>query len=368
MIVDLIIRKHLNRKFALSILILATMYSATEYRMLYSTFIEKIFISHRTAFHYWSDSINVAASLRTALNIMLHSHYHAGSLETHIILLAAIMAWGIIIVRRRQYITGTFLFVSFVILFICLIAGFTDTIYALLAGKIPMLKSFYIARFYFLLPTAWMILFAMSLKQLSEINVLKGFVIFALMYQLLCIGYSDNEYKNNVKLLLGKTINEPTYSQFMSESLFAEVGSFINKPKSDYRVVCIGFHPSIAQFNGFYTLDSYQVIYDLDYKIRFRHIIDRELHKNEKLMEYFDGWGSRCYIFANELGQKYLYGKESRTSINNLELNTYYLKAMGASYIFSSVKINNCTDNHLALEAKFTDKDAWWDIYLYRIL
>jgi hypothetical protein len=179
---------------------------------------------------------------------------------------------------------------------------------------------------------------------------------------------SDAEYKNNLKLLLGRTIDEPTYRQFFAQALFSQIESYINKPNDAYRVVSIGLHPSIAQFNGYYTLDSYQVNYDLDYKNSFRRIIAPELDKNDELKGYFDDWGNRCYIFVDELGKGKLFGKNENIKIRKLDLNTQALKEMGGEYIFSSVAIENYQENHLTFESRFTNDDSFWDIYLYRVI
>ena len=69
-------------------------------------------------------------------------------------------------------------------------------------------------------------------------------------------------------------------------------------PVEDYRVASIGIHPAIAQYNGFYTLDTYNNFYPLSYKHEFRKIIEKELEKNKKIRNYFDAWGGRCYFFT----------------------------------------------------------------------
>ena len=104
-------------------------------------------------------------------------------------------------------------------------------------------------------------------------------------------------------------------------------------------------HPTIAQYNGFYTLDSYQNLYSLEYKNKFREIIADELEKNHRMKNYFDAWGSRCYVFVAELfgkGKCYLNCSKYETdSIDHFEIDTKALSALGGKYIFSAVPINN---------------------------
>ena len=133
-------------------------------------------------------------------------------------------------------------------------------------------------------------------------------------------------------------------------------------------MVSIGLHPAISQYNGFYTLDTYNNYYPLSYKHQFRKIIEKELDKNAQLKRYFDQWGGRCYIFVDELGKKYDYRKNSTKTIKNLELNTEVLKEMGGQYIISSVPIINADENNLDLLDVFDHKDSAWKIYLYQIM
>ena len=165
-----------------------------------------------------------------------------------------------------------------------------------------------------------------------------------------------NEYrKNNI-----------TYSQFYSENLFENIEKFIDKDQKNYKVVSVGIHPSIAVYNGFYSLDGYSVLYDLKYKNQFREIIAQELEKSEILRRYFDEWGSRAYIFSDEIGQNYLRKKNDVYPIN-INLNTSKLYEMGGRYIFSSYKIKNYVENNLQMLKIFSDNKSVWKIYLYEV-
>ncbi len=128
-------------------------------------------------------------------------------------------------------------------------------------------------------------------------------------------------------------------------------------------------HPSVAQYNGFYTLDSYQNNYRLEYKHEFRNIIASELDKNEELRIYFDYWGSRCNVFSSELRKTYdlMCAKEYNAYVNNLSIDTEALRKMGGEYILSAVIIGNYKELNLKFLKKFSDKNSMWDIYLYKL-
>jgi len=150
--------------------------------------------------------------------------------------------------------------------------------------------------------------------------------------------------------------------------LSSEIKNHIGLPQEEYRVASIGIHPAIAQYNGFFTLDTYNNFYPLSYKYEFRKIIEKELEKNKKIRTYFDEWGGRCYIFTNELGKHYMFKKNSKKSLKNLELNILQFKNMGGRYIFSAVPIDNAAENGLTLEEVFHSDKSAWKIHLYRAI
>ena len=129
-----------------------------------------------------------------------------------------------------------------------------------------------------------------------------------------------------------------------------------------------GFHPAIAQYNGFYTLDSYNNFYPLSYKHEFRKIIEKELEKNKTIRTYFDEWGGRCYLFTDELGKHYMFKKTSKKKLNDVQFNLEPFKEMGGHISFSAVPIVNAKDNHLVLERVFSSKESIWKIYLYKVM
>jgi len=219
-----------------------------------------------------------------------------------------------------------------------------------------------------LLPLFWMLLFALSLKEFKRRNWRFPIVWCLVGLQALAILKVNTEFINSAKLLVGRQVFEPSFNRFFDEDLFAQIDKFIGRPKDSYRVVTLGIHPSVLEFDGFYTLDSYQNNYPLSYKLRFRPIIAKELDKDAALREYFDGWGNRCYIFTGELGLNSLcYGKWHRV-VHNLQLDTTQLRAMGGEYVISAVEIENGAQHGLRLEKEFFTPDSFWHIYLYYVL
>ncbi len=148
-----------------------------------------------------------------------------------------------------------------------------------------------------------------------------------------------------------------TYKGYYQEELFAAMGDSIGRPKSGYRMAAVGLHPAVLQYNGFYTIDGYLTSYPLEYKHRFRKIIEKELMKDNDIRMFFDQWGSRCYLWSAELWQ-------GKTEIDSLELNTAQMKEMGCSYIVSSVRIKNNMPGMVLLHSfKSRVNDLQVDLY-----
>ena len=98
----------------------------------------------------------------------------------------------------------------------------------------------------------------------------------------------------------------------------------------------IGIHPAISQYNGFYTLDTYNNFYPLSYKHQFRKIIEKELAKNKTIRNYFDQWGGRVISLQHNLENDYMIKKDSKRHLKNLQLNTEVFKEMGGQLYFFS--------------------------------
>ena len=94
---------------------------------------------------------------------------------------------------------------------------------------------------------------------------------------------------------------------------------------------------------GIKVIDGYHSIYPLNYKIKFRKIIEKELENNNSLKKYYDNWGSRVYAFY--------------TDKNNILLNFQYAKMLGADYVISKFPKERIvvTNDHLMKLAQISD-------------
>ena len=101
----------------------------------------------------------------------------------------------------------------------------------------------------------------------------------------------------------GIPVVDDKWSNGFCQEEFERIDRYIGKEKSTYKVVSVGIHPSVALYNGFYTLDGYSNNYDVEYKHEFGNIINKELEKKSEINSYFWGWGNRCYAFSADIGK-----------------------------------------------------------------
>ncbi|WGW00528.1 DUF6044 family protein [Vibrio sp. YMD68] len=329
-----LLHKRLPYFFILGLVLLSLSYIYVNYQLISYTLSENSIPSHRESFDLWYLSKPFSGSLELAFSMFTEGQYHAASKHLPI-LVFSVVALCLNARRQSPYKKSIGLLLGICAL-ISLIYGlwyWNGIIF--LKESFSILSSFNFSRFHFLTPMIWFAIFAMSLALLPK-GRLFVFVITVCLGGQLAYQFwgGKNEIKINAKLaiyeLLGRDVLHSSFNYTFEEDLYETVQEKIGRPQSDYRVVSIGFDPAVSQFNGFYTLDGYFVIYPLDYKNDFRRIISDELEVTPNLKEYYDKWGSRFYIFTRPPQNGKLY---------NLDLNFHELKKMGGEYIFSAYEI-----------------------------
>jgi hypothetical protein len=355
---DVVVTKRWNLRFISAVIYMTLIYLLVEYRLVFSFLFSKEPNSRDEYFHA---ELPLWRVIRLTFKNYLLGHTHVMTIHSLFILPVLFFAFYLIVKNRRWAEERTFVFLFF--LNFALSAWYAFWFYE---GWLPLTKKFHFldtfnfARYHFLRPLVIYVSFAIALKILwQQSKSWKPAVHFLIFCQVLLLFAFNDEiiYRN-----------KPSVKEFYSESLFQEIREYINRPVEEYRVASIGLHPAIAQYNGFYTLDTYNNFYPLKYKHEFRKIIDKELSKNKKIRKYFDKWGGRCYFFTAELGKRYMFKKHSKTEIKHLDLNLEPFKKMGGEYLFSSVPIVNAAENGLKLEKIFVSKSSPWKIYLYKVI
>ena len=188
------------------------------------------------------------------------------------------------------------------------------------------------------------------------------FLIFSIILIKL-LSYFKNFYipKFLFIILLFFQINSsivPTYKKFvLSEENYRNIYTFkeyylyddykkIKSIVSNKKTMTIGYDPMIAVMNKIYVIDGYHNVYPLDYKFKFRKIIEKELQKEAQYKKYYDNWGNRVYAFVSDK--------------NEIDLNFKEAQSLGAKYIISKYEITN-------LNLKLISDEFKNQIYLYEL-
>ena len=229
-----------------------------------------------------------------------------------------------------------------------------------LRTRFASLAAVNLSRWYFFFPFVFYGLLFVSLKRLARTNTKTKVLAFTLLsLQLACnLGHAD-------------WIAQPdsqSYARFVSRPLFDQAEQAIGKNRKDFKIACLGFFPSIAHLNNYATVGGYWVLYPLEYKKKFREVIQPELDRSENLRSYFDGWGSRCYLMSAELGKDfYITKSDNVTQIQDLRIDTQALANLGADYLFSAVKVLNASELGLTTIAELQDERAAINLFIYQI-
>lgn len=343
------------------IMLLIVIYLFSSLSIIYNFFFPSDTISHRVEFLH---SNNVSNDLVEVLCFIFFSQYHAGSFL--VVVLMAIIVPLFYKYRKKDYSLKCYAYSYLFITLGIFIGEFLRYI------PLQIFTSFQFDRFYFLYPSLCFIIFAKAISLInSNYKYYRITIISLCLLSLSSVLLCDIEFRNNTKRLLGISVsNKPSFSQFYDKELFDNIKKDLSINNSNQcKVVCLGFFPSVAEYNKFYTLDSYVFSYSLDYKHKFRKVIEKELDKNETLKTYFDNWGSRCYVFSSELdklGNRYLCSKKDNIFVEHLDINTNILRELGCDYILSAVTIQNYKELNLQYLNSYTTDNSYWEIRVYK--
>ncbi len=369
--IDWVRSRRLNKNFLIAIVFLISVYIALQYQLVDSILGSHLgshaWVSHRITWNRWND-FSISSDIRRTFRGLFTPPFHTGSFSPIPAMVAVAAALVLLFMRKRR--AGLLDVLAIAIGLICLEFGFWSYLFRWFGWILKNSQEFNGSRFFFLLPLLWMLVFALSLKELTRVKWGLAFTWCLIAIQAVAILEFNTEYKHTANILIGneKHVYEPSFDRFFAQDLFTEIDRYIGRPKQSYRVVSLGMYASISEFNGFYTLDGYLNNYSLAYKQEFRKIISKELDKSAYLKDFFDGWGNRCYIFSSEIGGNSWAAAQDHVVVHNLELDTSQLRAMGGEYVISAARIENSAQNGLRLEKEFYSPTSFWHIYLYYVL
>lgn len=338
----------------LSVMLLGYSYSVIP--MLADSFFSESYISHRVEFinHY-----SVWVDLQSWFKILMESQYHSG---TFLALPLLVLAFSVFFIERKNDHTIKYYVLLFVAIVLLMLLG---RLYHHLPLKSTM--SFQFDRFYFLYPVVCFMMLAKAIYISRKRNVV---LVTSLFLFFISFSLYNKSFRKNVGIIANINNHKlPSYRQFYDTNLFDTIKKDIDGKYKPYecKVVSFGLFPAVAEYNGFYTLDSYVSSYSLDYKHKFRRVIEKELDKNSILRAYFDDWGSRCYLFSSEIGTDLLIPKWKDKHIKKLDIDTNALKSLGCEYVISAVDISNYRELNLQYVRSYTTNHSFYKIRVYKI-
>lgn len=370
------VRHRLTKLPVLGFLWLLAIYLAVNYRLFLELLLGKSsYVSHR------EEQLSGASPFwHTVWDIFVNGGQHASSLHKFLILpILAMLAAGAFLYRRmekkarQQYIAAAaWLAVLIGIAFFCGICR-SEPIVDFRNACSGFLHYFQPDRVYWLYPAGWYLEFVLCAsflwKVLKGAEVLKGVVLLAVLLPTLQeIKVNSYFYMNVNQINNGSGITGYiSWESWYAEDLMTELEQAIGRKMSTYRIAHLGMSPAPALMHGFYTVDGYSNNYPLEYKHRFRRVMERELAKSPETAVYFDTWGSRCYLFNGESGTAYMIGKDRQFVYRDLELNMQALKDLSCEYLFSCGEILNAGEMGLVLMGYFETEVSYWGVWLYKI-
>lgn len=357
-LIDWVRTKRFNSPFFLAIAGMTTVFLLKNYTLLYSMFIDSGFVSHRDEMDLGHK--NFLETIELFWKNFMESHTHALDLHDAIIFPTIVVAFFIAVYFKRNIKLLVSMFLLNVVFSLIYAFWYWEGM-RFLKDNISLFNTFNFGRIHLLRPLLWYMMFAIALWILWKSFRFGKVVVIVLIVLQGALLFQETEEMKYAEF------NTPTFKEFYATDLFNDIDDYIGKDKQDYRVVSIAMHPTIAQYNGFYTLDTYNNSFSLRYKHEFRKIIAPELEKNKKLKSYFDTWGGRLYMYVGQLGKEYVFSKNSTRIIQDLDINTKQLKKMGGEYVLSALPIENYKETGLTFEKSFEHADTRWRIYLYRV-
>ena len=147
-----------------------------------------------------------------------------------------------------------------------------------------------------------------------------------------------------------------TYNEFFSQKLFNKIKDSLGK--DNYKIVNLGINPSVAQFNGFHTLDGYLVNYPISLARKFNKINKSSIKRNG------------LFLLSEELSKEcgiYCYKSNSPFEIDNFNINVEELKKAKVKYLFSATNISEFRDYGLEFHGEFEDKDSPYKVIVYSL-
>lgn len=391
----LCLNNKINLNFCFKILLIyISSLLITDLHMIFTIFFSD-FISHRSSMLTKPDFIyNLKQSIQVPFLEITFENLRPSLMK---LLLSLTMLAGILLTIIQKNKSGLLL-ILFVIIITLLRSIFgSDFFYYLFTDFLTPLKGLNFMRIDKIIPISMSLIVMLALKNCNKI-------FFKFSYILLICGgifiqqitpilsYFLHDLEENIKMIkkndliisrkeknifeFSKIIfsrenfnenknNSSRAKFFWDEYYHFKEYKIIKKIVGDKRVMSVGIDPLVAVMNDIKVIDGYHTLYSINYKKKFRKIIEDEIKINSWLVDYYDNWGNRVYAFYNHQ--------------NNILINFKEAKKIGASYIISGFKIDNINlqlIKKIHSESIYIHDTSWMcylclksdGLYLYKII
>ena len=373
-LLDWMVEKKPKWQMLLAIIFLSVGYIFTEWRLFYTMLFSGEATIRETFFQ--SSNVNILKVVKESLDVLIYGQYHCGSLHTYIVLPVCFFYTIFLNVSYGKNCAWKSIFTDKYNWLIAWI-GFNTIVYGLdqfpvfhkmISHLFPPLSGFQFARTVWFSPLLWYLAFMIALCRMKKKVWLKyGLCMLATIILCLKPEIYNPIYRNIVacvyETIKGREYTGISYEEFYSENLFKQIKEEIGYQEE--WSIAFGMHPAILEYNGIATLDGYLSYYSLDYKKRFRALIEPELEIDEVNKNYFDNWGGRAYIFSNEIS--YGVQREMEKDSAMLLIDPVVFQELGGRYVFSRVEIVNISDLGLKEVGRYEKENSPYKIYVYEV-
>lgn len=397
---DILTHKTLNKPFFYALFLMGIMFLLSEYRLVQTMFSDSTFLSHRIEFEIFFQSTLLDALTEGQVFFLIGHHQHLIDLQLPFIIPIIIIGmflslstkkfsknesmviWILIIISFSIDIWSSLLvhlytlpLLTIYTLIIFLLTNYSRAIPLLLLLQIvfsmiilltscqcieriidylPILKMLNITRITFIQPFIWGILITLSLPiYIKRLKYGLPFILVLAIAQI-TISFNANAYSTTYKK------GYASFSEYYAENIFNNIKETL--PLDNTHTVSFGLVPAVALYNGLYTVDGYSTNYSLDYKHKFRKVINNYLD-----IASFNTWGSKVYLLQVR-GAPEIYKLLQGTVIQKTLFDTKALCDLNTDYLISAYNINLKDRQDLILRSSYKDESSLWDIYLYKVI
>jgi len=146
--------------------------------------------------------------------------------------------------------------------------------------------------------------------------------------------FHDQEYSLLIQDIIKHKKSGVKYSDQNFKSKYTFEGyydfenyKYIKSLVGDSRTISINLDPMVAVMNNIKVIDGYHNLYPLNYKLKFRKIIEKQLDYYQDSKKYYDGWGGRVYTFVDDP--------------EIIRIDFLQAKFLGSEYVISKYSISN---------------------------